>query len=219
MEPQAQLTFARLEGKGFDAASPSLGKLQVNQDTIDSIVGSLGVEAGVETGKGTVFGRLGLAHEFAGGIDGTYSAADGAPKTTSFDTKDTWIDMTLGGRWNLSKTAQVYADFTNSLTGDYRNHWKVNGGLKFNFSTAPINPAKETEWKVMESAESYRNMPMKSRRKRLPGRRPLQRRQHLLQYRPARRLRRPVCRQRRKGYLRQHPSPSIVAGRQRRQKR
>ncbi len=161
VEPQAQLTFARLEGKGFDAASPSLGKLQVNQDTIDSIVGSLGVEAGVETGKGTVFGRLGLAHEFAGGIDGTYSAADGAPKTTSFDTKDTWIDMTLGGRWNLSKTAQVYADFTNSLTGDYRNHWKVNGGLKFNFSTAPINPAKETEWKVMESAESYRNMPMK----------------------------------------------------------
>lgn len=161
VEPQAQLTFARLEGKNFTATSPALGTLHVNQDAIDSVVGRLGVEAGLKTGSGTLFGRASLSHEFAGDIDGKYSAADGTPKKTSFDLEDTWAEMTLGGRWNLSKATQVYADVTKSFTGDYRENWKINGGLKFNFSTAPANPAKVAELQAMESADGYSDISTK----------------------------------------------------------
>lgn len=107
--------------------------MSINQDAFDSFVGRVGVQAGKETEKGSLFAKLSLAHEFAGDIDGTYNAKDGGLKSTSYDLGGTWSELTLGGSYKLSKCSNFYADVTRSLSGDYQHQWKINGGLQFTF--------------------------------------------------------------------------------------
>ena len=133
IEPQVQLTYARLNGQNFSAVSEELGTMNVDQKAINSFVGRIGVEAGKESGRGTLFGRLSLSHEFSGDIEAAYSADDGGTKNTSYDLGDTWAELTVGGRWKVSDKTDFYADVTRSFGGDYEEEWKVNAGLKFSF--------------------------------------------------------------------------------------
>lgn len=132
-EPQLQLTWAHLDAINYNAISATHGALNVNQDAFDSLVGRIGIEAGKETVNGSIYARLSLNHEFSGDIDGQYYAIDGGLKATSYDVSDTWSDLTLGANYNLSEDSSLYADITKTLTGDYKQAWKVSAGLNVTF--------------------------------------------------------------------------------------
>lgn len=83
--------------------------------------------------RSALYARLSLAHEFAGDVDGSYYAADGGLKSTSYDLGGTWSELTIGGAHKISKDCDIYADFTRGLSGDYEHQWKVNAGLRFTF--------------------------------------------------------------------------------------
>ncbi len=131
-EPQLQLTWAHVNGDSYEAYSGSQ-VLNIEQDAFNSLVGRLGVEAGQNSKHGKVYARLSLNHEFIGDVDGVYYAKDGGRKNTSFDVANTWTELTLGGNYNLSKCSHFYADVTKTLTGDYKQDWKVNTGFSFTF--------------------------------------------------------------------------------------
>lgn len=64
--PQAELTWSRLSSDSFAAAAPSGESMRVNQSSVNSLIGRLGVVAGVESDKGNFYAKASLFHEFDG---------------------------------------------------------------------------------------------------------------------------------------------------------
>ena len=130
--PKAQLTWSQVGSKDYAAHTPN-DTMYIDQDAYSSFVGRLGVEAGMKSAKGSVYVGLFAAHEFNGDISASYFAKDGGKKYTSFDGKDTWMEMKLGGTYDFSNTAHLYADIAKDFGGDFERKWKLNAGVRFEF--------------------------------------------------------------------------------------
>lgn len=131
--PQAELTWSRLSSDSFDAVAPSGESMRVNQSSVNSLIGRLGVVAGVESDKGNFYAKASLFHEFDGDGHILFSEPGKTGKRSSFSLKDTWAEIALGGNYYLSPRSMIYADFTKSFGGDYKVDWRINAGIRFSF--------------------------------------------------------------------------------------
>ena len=130
--PKAQLTWSQVGSKDYTAHTPN-DSMRIDQDAYSSLVARFGVEAGAKSEKGHVYVGLYGAHEFNGDITASYFAKDGGYKHTSFDGKDTWMEMSIGGSYDLSDNCHIYADFAKDFGGDFERKWKASAGLRFEF--------------------------------------------------------------------------------------
>ena len=130
--PKAQLTWSQVGSKDYTAHTPN-DSMSISQDAYSSLVARFGVEAGAKSEKGRVYVGLYGAHEFNGDISASYFAKDGGIKHTSFDGKDTWMEMSIGGSYDLSDNCHIYADFAKDFGGDFERKWKASVGLRFEF--------------------------------------------------------------------------------------
>ena len=130
--PKAQLTWSQVGAKDYTAHTPN-DSMRIDQDAYSSLVARFGVEAGAKSEKGCVYVGLYGAHEFNGDISASYFAKDGGMKHTSFDGKDTWMEMSIGGSYYLSDNCHIYADFAKDFGGDFERKWKASAGLRFEF--------------------------------------------------------------------------------------
>ena len=130
--PKAQLTWSQVGSKDYTAHTPN-DSMRIGQDSYSSLVARFGVEAGAKSEKGRVYVGLYGAHEFNGDISASYFAKDGGTKHTSFDGKDTWVEMSIGGSYDLSDNCHIYADFAKDFGGDFERKWKASAGLRFEF--------------------------------------------------------------------------------------
>ena len=130
--PKAQLTWSQVGAKDY-TASTGKAEMQIEQDSYSSFVGRMGFEAGIKSEKGRVYAGLFAAHEFNGDISANYFANDGNGKHTSFNGEDTWMEMKLGGTYDFSKSAHLYADIAKDFGGDFERKWKLNAGIRFEF--------------------------------------------------------------------------------------
>ena len=130
--PKAQLTWSQVGAKDYTAHTPN-DSMRIDQDAYSSLVARFGVEAGAKSEKGHVYVGLYGAHEFNGDITASYFAKDGGYKHTSFDGKDTWMEMSIGGSYDLSDNCHIYADFAKDFGGDFERKWKASAGLRFEF--------------------------------------------------------------------------------------
>ena len=130
--PKAQLTWSQVGAKDYTAHTEN-ATMQVAQDSYSSFVGRLGFEAGVNSEKGRLYAGLFAAHEFNGDISASYFANDGDRKHTSFDGEETWMEMKLGGTYDFSNNAHLYADIAKDFNGNFERKWKMNVGLRFEF--------------------------------------------------------------------------------------
>ena len=130
--PKAQLTWSQVGAKDYTAHTAN-AEMQISQDSYSSFVGRLGFEAGAKSEKGRLYAGLFAAHEFNGDISASYFANDGDRKHTSFNGEETWMEMKLGGSYDFSKTAHLYADVAKDFGGNFERKWKLNAGLRFEF--------------------------------------------------------------------------------------
>ena len=130
--PKAQLTWSQVGAKDYTAHTPN-DSMRIDQDAYSSLVARFGVEAGAKSEKGRVYVGLYGAHEFNGDISASYFAKDGGTKHTSFDGSDTWMEMSIGGSYDLSDNCHIYADFAKDFGGDFERKWKASAGLRFEF--------------------------------------------------------------------------------------
>ena len=130
--PKAQLTWSQVGSKDYTAHTPN-DSMRIGQDSYSSLVARFGVEAGAKSEKGRVYVGLYGAHEFNGDISASYFAKDGGMKHTSFDGKDTWMEMSIGASYDLSDNCHIYADFAKDFGGDFERKWKASAGLRFEF--------------------------------------------------------------------------------------
>ena len=129
-EPQLQLTIGRMGSSDFDSTGTLEG--HISQDAFTSIVGRVGLEAGQASEHGRYFARLSLSHEFAGDMD-THFSDSSATMSREFNLDGTWCDLTVGGTYELNDRISFYGDVSKTLSGDYKQDWKVNAGLRFTF--------------------------------------------------------------------------------------
>ena len=76
---------------------------------------------------------MALAHEFGGTIRSTFSAAGEPTSSTEVDLKDTWVDLELGGSWQMNKDTYLYGTYTRNFGADLSNKWRVDAGVRFSF--------------------------------------------------------------------------------------
>ena len=134
-EPSLELTIGRLSGKNYNAMTNVVSSplLTIQQDSINSAVGRAGLGVGKQAGKYNVFGKIALAHEFAGSVNTRYIAANQPTTETNISLRDTWIDAELGGTYSLKPNTYVYGTVTTNLGAKLDTKWRIDAGVRLTF--------------------------------------------------------------------------------------
>ena len=133
IDPNAELAFSRLSGESFDARTNTGSTVHINSDSVNSVIGRIGIGIGKETKNNNIFLKAALAHEFSGKMSATYSMA-GEPTTRSeVNLKDTWLDLEVGGSWSLRPNTYLYGTFTKNFGALVDNSYRIDAGIRHNF--------------------------------------------------------------------------------------
>ena len=127
VEPQAQLNFTHFGGRNFN-----VGNVSVNQSSVNSTSGKIGLELGKQFGNGNLYTRFAAGHAFTGNVK-TAFASGSVAKLTEQDLKGTWTEIAFGGRYGFNSNNSVFADVATGLSGDYQADWGVNAGFTHKF--------------------------------------------------------------------------------------
>ena len=138
VEPSAEVTVGRVEGKEYTASTANARKLFVQQDDYDTLVGRLGLRIGQKLDRASYYAKLAVAKEFCGHYDTKYWTVDGSgvakyPSGTSMDMGDTWYELQLGGTAKLSDNSYIYASYERNFGADVEQKWRVDAGMRFTF--------------------------------------------------------------------------------------
>ena len=135
IEPSIELTAGHLRGKDYDAVSDYAGgkKMHIRQEGVTSVIGRIGLGIGKETERTSLFGKIGLSHEFGGKVKSTFSAEGEPTSGTEADLKDSWIDVEAGGSWLLNRNTYLYGTYTRNFGADLTNKWRIDAGIRFSF--------------------------------------------------------------------------------------
>ena len=128
-EPQAQLTFGRIDG--YDYISNK--GVKVAYDDLNSFIGRLGIVAGKAFSRGDVYVKASVLHEFSGNSSVTMLAANGESYSAEKDYGDTWLEVGIGGNITLGKIFELYGDVERSFGGDVTKNWGANVGFRYSF--------------------------------------------------------------------------------------
>lgn len=128
-EPQAQLTFGRIDGYDYVSAKG----VKVAYDDINSLIGRLGIVAGKSFGSGEAYFKASVLHEFCGDSSVTMLAANGDSYKADQDYGDTWLEVGIGGNIALGKNCELYGDVERSFGGDVTKNWGANVGFRYSF--------------------------------------------------------------------------------------
>ena len=127
VEPQAQLNFTHFGGRHFN-----VGNVSVNQSSVNSTSGKIGLELGKQFGNGNLYTRFAAGHAFTGNVK-TAFASGSVAKLTEQDLKGTWTELAFGGRYGFNSNNSVFADVATGLSGDLQADWGVNAGFTHKF--------------------------------------------------------------------------------------
>ena len=127
VEPQAQLNFTHFGGRNF-----TVDNVSVNQSSVNSTSGKIGLELGKQFGNGNLYTRFAAGHAFTGNVK-TAFASGSIAKLTEQDLKGTWTELAFGGRYGFNSNNSVFADVATGLSGDYQADWGVNAGFTHKF--------------------------------------------------------------------------------------
>lgn len=129
IEPQMKFTWTHVGTQKYIGKAGE-DELQIEQGHFDSLVGKIGIEAGYQGEKAGIHGRVQVAHEFNGSVNGTYYADDGGEKSTKLSMKDTWVEVGVGGTLRVGENATADLHVSKTFGGKYSEDWRVNGSVR-----------------------------------------------------------------------------------------
>lgn len=129
VEPQAELTYTRVDSDSF-----KLSDVKYELDSTDSLIGRVGVAAGLKcpNNKGDVYLRVSGVHEFLG--DAEVSARNALVRNVlESDGQDTWVEFNIGANFNINENTYVYADVERTEGAKLEEDWRANLGVRYSF--------------------------------------------------------------------------------------
>ena len=128
VEPQIQLQYSRLASVDETTAAR-----QVDLDASSSLIGRIGVMAGLEcpNDRGTVWLKASALRDFKGDVDGMVANADGTSAyAISEELDQSWAELALGADVKVTDNVYAFADVQKSFGGDIELDWRANVGAK-----------------------------------------------------------------------------------------
>lgn len=132
LTPQAQLSYMWVGSEDYDANAGG-ERMKVEQDSMQSIVGRLGVKFDAKLAESTnVYAKASVLHDFDGEAQTHVSMQDAAGSFTQ-DIGGTWTDCGLGFDFKLGESAYFWADVTRTFGSDVETPWQWNVGGRYVF--------------------------------------------------------------------------------------
>ena len=128
IEPQVELTYGRVADVDFVTKNGA----KVSQDSMDSLVGRVGLAAGKNIKNGNVYVRASYLYDFDGETNVTFSNA-GASESFSEDLGGGWFEFGIGTNINLSDATYLYFDVEKTTGGEVDTNWQWNAGVRYSF--------------------------------------------------------------------------------------
>ena len=127
IEPQVELTYGTVGSVDYLTSKGA----RVHQDSVDSLVGRLGISLGKDIKQGNVYVRASYLYDFDGETKATMSGAG----TASFeqDLGGGWWEVGVGTNINLSDATHLYFDVEKTYGGNVATPWQWNAGVRWSF--------------------------------------------------------------------------------------
>ena len=127
IEPQVELTYGTVGSVDYLTSKGA----RVHQDSVDSLVGRLGISLGKDIKQGNVYVRASYLYDLDGETKATMSGAG----TASFeqDLGGGWWEVGVGTNLNLSDATHLYFDVEKTYGGNVATPWQWNAGVRWSF--------------------------------------------------------------------------------------
>ena len=125
IEPQVELTYGKVGSADYVTAKG----VKVAQDSMESLVGRVGLSLGKDIKDGNVYARASYLYDFEGETQATLNS-DAVLKQ---DLGGGWWEVGVGANINLSKATYIYADVEKTFGGEVDTNWQWNLGVRYSF--------------------------------------------------------------------------------------
>lgn len=129
LEPQVQMWY----GHVFDADYQTSTGIKVENDSVDSLVGRVGVKMGYKDsqGRGGVFLKASVLHDWEGDAKFRYSKGANVSRTLTESLDGTWYEYGLGADYNATDQVHLYADLEAGNGGEVDTDYRFNVGVRY----------------------------------------------------------------------------------------
>lgn len=129
LEPQVQMWY----GHVFDADYHTSTGIKVENDSVDSLVGRVGVKMGYKDsqGRGGVFLKASVLHDWEGDAKFRYSKGANVSRTLTESLGGTWYEYGLGADYNATDQVHLYADLEAGNGGEVDTDYRFNVGVRY----------------------------------------------------------------------------------------
>ena len=129
LEPQVQMWY----GHVFDADYHTSTGIKVENDSVDSLVGRVGVKMGYKDsqGRGGVFLKASVLHDWEGDAKFRYSKGADVSRTLTESLGGTWYEYGLGADYNATDQVHLYADLEAGNGGEVDTDYRFNVGVRY----------------------------------------------------------------------------------------
>lgn len=129
LEPQVQIWY----GHVFDADYHTSTGIKVENDSVDSLVGRVGVKMGYKDsqGRGGVFLKASVLHDWEGDAKFRYSKGADVSRTLTESLGGTWYEYGLGADYNATDQVHLYADLEAGNGGEVDTDYRFNVGVRY----------------------------------------------------------------------------------------
>ena len=126
--PQAELAYSYVKGDDYTAVN----SVTVKQDNFDSLVGRLGVQAGVKfnENRGNIYATVSVNHDFNGETEATASQGANASQRLAEDLGGTWVSYGIGAQFNALDNLAFYGSLTRANGSDYQENFRYSVGVR-----------------------------------------------------------------------------------------
>lgn len=127
--PQAELAYSYVKGDDYTAGNGVAAK----QDNFESLVGRLGVQAGVKFNddRGNLYATVSVNHDFNGETEATATQGANAAQHLSEDLGGTWVSYGIGAQFNVLDNLAFYGSLTRANGSDYQENFRYSVGVRY----------------------------------------------------------------------------------------
>lgn len=108
--------------------------INIEQDSINSLIGRIGVAVGRKLDNGSYFARLDAKREFCDELTSKFSQSSGDSNIGRADMKDSWYELSVGGICNFDKDTTGYFQVKRSFDADLQTKYRIDLGLRYTFN-------------------------------------------------------------------------------------
>ena len=129
IEPQVQMWY----GHVFDAQYDTSTGIAVENDSVDSLVGRVGIKLGFKDlqGRGSAFLKASVLHDWEGDAEYFFRKGNEVSRTLTESLGGTWCEYGVGADFNATKQVRLYADVEVSDGGEVDTDYRVNLGIRY----------------------------------------------------------------------------------------